>query len=257
MLLRRPEPQMRGSCWEQHVELELAEQTKTETDYVQGALLGKGQFGSCYRAIERSSGVEGCLKIVPKAARSRGSEEGRMLRLLRSASEPCCLRLLADPWKEDDGTNCFFMEMLAKSELTPFNASWERALHVAGDVGRALLFLERLCVVHNDIKIENIGQRGDGTCVLYDYGLAHLARSLGHVVGDARYAAPELGRLPVEHFNKGDAFSLGRTLQHLCAPAGSDWQAWMPTDKELVEGLLKKEFSERWGCSQVVAYVQQ
>eukprot|EP00928_Gymnodinium_smaydae_P019039 TRINITY_DN17267_c0_g3_i1.p1 TRINITY_DN17267_c0_g3~~TRINITY_DN17267_c0_g3_i1.p1 ORF type:complete len:617 (+),score=44.01 TRINITY_DN17267_c0_g3_i1:57-1907(+) len=85
------------------------------------------------------------------------------------------------------------------------------ALSIMDGVLRALAHIHALCIIHGDVKLENIVLRADGTAVLIDFGLSvHTSEKhrLKRIRGTPGYISPEilLGRGCT---SKSDVFSCG------------------------------------------------
>lgn len=227
-------------------------EARWETDYNTLGLLGQGDFGRVYAAEDVVTQTRGCLKVVEGR-----SSEGDLLALLQAhpAAPACLLRLLSGPWLDRDGCSCLFMESLPVSRLSRGSMDPDAAATcaVARDLAVALTFLAEVRIVHNDVKPENAGCRGDGTAVLYDYGLSHGAREGGHDLGSREFLAPEMGRLPLSHFERGDCYALGMTLAQVpspgCTAAGPRGIAL----GRACAGLLSRDYSGRLSAASALA----
>ncbi|MBW7908513.1 MAG: protein kinase [Kiritimatiellae bacterium] len=96
------------------------------------------------------------------------------------------------------------------------------ALRMAEATGRALAYAwEKDCIVHCDIKPDNIMLATDGSVKLTDLGLARfigLHRHSAHgtsIVGTPNYTAPEQAQGVPDLDCRADIYSLGATLYHL------------------------------------------
>jgi serine/threonine protein kinase len=218
--------------------------TRREVDFSVCALLGQGDFGKVYEVVEVRSGVRGCLKVV-----EGHSAEGDILcDLLRHSQSPTCmLRVLIDPWRDFDGASCLFMEMLAVGRLQPRSLEEGESRRVLRNLAEALAFLSRRRVVHNDVKLDNVGRREDGAAVLFDYGLAHPASREGHALGSREFLAPEMGVLPLEFFDRGDCYAMGLTL----VKAARDVSASQHV-RASCTGLLQRDFRRRLSAAGVL-----
>ena len=239
--------------------------TRSESEFIFGEKVGEGAFGTVRKAFQRSQEDHddwGCLKITRGCARS----EGHLVQYLaKSLQAPRVLLRVFLSWEEMASPAAFvFMEFLP-GEIAPHSccgrdaSSAQRAATILFDVLTALAFLAAEFVVHRDVKPDNIRERADGDKVLCDYGRAtHVLMTqtfpLNPIgLGSKMYLAPEMCRLPVENFNKHDAFAAGRTLQHILAPADmkTNWEefdyaaAWF---KPAVDGLLQPSFEDRFSA---------
>ena len=142
----------------------------------------------------------------------------------------------------ESGPAFFVMEYLEGEDLARTLAregplAWPRALHITGQIARALAAAHQRGVVHRDIKPQNclrVGRDGDPDFVkVLDFGLAKILSGTGKstwtVGGSPGYIAPEIyrgGR--TDH--RVDIFALGVVLHTLLLgrlPAQS------PSDVEL------------------------
>ncbi len=133
-----------------------------------------------------------------------GEEEGRLFIVMKFV----------------DGSN--LQEMLLKSgRLDPF-----RSIHVVAQVAAALDVAHAQTLVHRDIKPANVLIEGStGHVYLTDFGLAkEIADSsiteTDHVMGTARYVAPERLRNEDKGTIRGDVYSLGFLLWDLLTGIG-------------------------------------
>ncbi len=177
--------------------------------YEVGPRIGRGAFGSVYRAFDHRLRREVALKLVlahrasPRTV-ERLLREGRRLSLLRA---PTLARAVDAGW--DPGYGAFFLAMeLARGE--PLASRLERlgprphaeVGRVVGDVAAALAALHRDGVVHRDVTPSNVVVETDGRgrvvcAVLVDLGSAWHAdearlTSDGVLIGSNGYVAPEL-----------------------------------------------------------------
>ena len=219
-----------------------------QTEFVVGIVIGQGDFGKVYRATSLQSFARGCLKVVEANAVS--ANEGEMLRNLKARGDApnCMLRILMEPWLDTDRCCCVFLELLPTSQLLPGAfTDEEEGLRVLRDLAVALTFLSNAWVVHNDVKPANAGRRADGTTVLYDYGLAHGPSEKAHALGSLAFLAPEMGCLPLSHFDRGDCYALGLTIATLIEH--------LPTAPTLITacaGLSHNDYALRLSAAEVL-----
>lgn len=104
-------------------------------------------------------------------------------------------------------------EALRRGQLTP-----ERALHIVGEIAKALDYAHRHQVIHRDVKPANflLEDGPDDRVLLGDFGIARALddaglTTTGSMVTTVAYAAPEvLASDPVD--GRADLYSLGCTL---------------------------------------------
>ncbi len=187
-------------------------------------ILGHGGMGTVYLALQESLDREIALKVLlPSLARDPIATE-RFLREARYAAKLHHPNIAAI---HEVGTHADmpYMAMsyepggtLAQALHGPLEPG--RALGVVRDIGSALEHAHRRGVVHRDVKPENILLRGDGTCVLSDFGIAHaLAQPSGLTtegtsVGTPHYMSPEQLRGETVD-GRSDLYSLGIVLHQM------------------------------------------
>lgn len=182
------------------------------------AEIGRGSFGTVYRAWYPKLECEVALKIL------RDSDASRI-------REACLLAQIRHPnvvtvFGADtiDGRDGIWMEFVTGQTLKailekqgPFGA--DEAALIGRDVCRALAAVHLAGFVHGDIKAQNVMRGAGGRTVLMDFGAGHAAIDGDHspadrLVGSPVYVAPEVlagGRPTVQ----SDLYSLGVLLYHL------------------------------------------
>lgn len=162
-------------------------------------LLGRGGMGSVYRTREGAA-----LKLL--------RSEGRFLREVETYSRlrhPNLVFLL--DWGEVHGQVYLALEFIEGKTLAQLGAvEPEQARRWAADILEGLQELERLGIVHRDVKPDNI-MVDNGRARLLDFGIAAQAGAEGEAVGTAGYSAPEqLRGQPVDA--RADLYGLGAVL---------------------------------------------
>ena len=171
------------------------------------SLLGKGSYGSVYRASLR--GVQGCVKKL-SSNHIDCRNEGTVLQA--SQGHPNVCKLLSLHWCSETHAPVLFLELLAPlpSVMDPCN------LHdVSRDILSALTYLWRLTIVHNDIKPDNILVRHTREYVLSDFGSALTVGPgpLPEGDGSAEYLPPDRFQCQTgSDLHKVDVYSLGLSL---------------------------------------------
>jgi serine/threonine protein kinase len=107
------------------------------------------------------------------------------------------------------------------------------ASHLARQLLEAVAFIHGAGVLHRDIKPSNVLINPDGDVMLFDFGIAlspsaQRLTQAGHVMGTARYVAPEVlrGQPPDE---RADLYSCGVLLE-VCAGVAASPSLWHVID---------------------------
>ncbi|HTQ18767.1 serine/threonine-protein kinase PknH/PknJ, partial [Mycobacterium sp.] len=191
-------------------------------------VLGAGGTGTVYLVRDPDFPRNDALKVVgPELSRDGGFRA----RLVREADAAAALDhpniVLIYRRGECDGQFWIAMRFVdgadAEAVLRAGAMAPARAVHIIGQVGKALDFAHQRGVVHGDIKPSNFLLSGpvgpDERVMLGDFGIARGLGDVGLTVTDSVlaticYAAPEvLAGGPVDH--RADLYSLGGTLFRL------------------------------------------
>jgi tetratricopeptide (TPR) repeat protein len=177
--------------------------------YILRNRLGGGAFAVVWRAFDVERGREVALKILDLESRYGKAERERLLDSARldmeaanRARHPGLVRVYAIG-RDARGNVYLSVEFIAGTDLRekldgkPAHDPAEVRSTMA-DVADALAALHGQGVVHRDLKPENIMLREDGSPVLVDFGIAHIAgiaEKPGSVSrGSPGYSSPEQTR---------------------------------------------------------------
>ncbi len=234
--------------------------------------IGRGGFGSVFRARQLSVGRDVAIKVInPELADDpeficRFEAEAELVDQL----EHPCIVPLYDFWREP-GAAFMVMRLLkggslaqALQKATPL----ANPLAILRQVAMALSTAHKACVVHRDLKPANVLLDELGNCCLADFGVAKKLDNdsgrtqIGEIVGSIAYCSPEqlrgtvvnassdiyaLGLLAFELFTGRRPFS-GSTreaiiYQHLNQPPPSV-REFSPQLSERVDAVLKKALAK-------------
>ena len=189
--------------------------------------LGRGGFGTVFRATDTSLGREVALKILhPQLTTEpdfldRFRNEARLVASLRSSNIVTIFEL-----SEQDGRIFIAMDYQAGGSLKELIDSHgpitlEDSIRIIQQVGKGLTKAHARGLIHRDIKPANILFDEDGNAVIGDFGLAHtlvktssMPASGTSMVGTPAYMAPELWRgKPASPAS--DIYSLGCILYEM------------------------------------------
>ncbi len=194
--------------------------------------VGRGSFGTVYRARDEKLGREVAIKIISgeRAGTSAVGDEThareRFLaeaRALASVRHPNVLNVYAV--LEERGHFALVTELIVGEPLSevlegkgPLSA--EEAAHVGVEVCRALAAVHAAGIVHRDVKTQNVLREKGGRIVLLDFGLGSYfaegrePEAAGALAGSPLFIAPETlrGQKP----GRGvDLYALGMMLYNL------------------------------------------
>lgn len=164
-------------------------------------VIGKGGFGTVYRATHRSLGSEAAVKVLDPAHVEGSSRQrfDREAQVAASLDHPHIVRVLA--LGEENGQVFIAMEYFPEGDLTRWikdhgPLSRTDMLTLLADVAAALDYAHARQAWHRDVKPGNILMDAAGHAHLGDFGLVaqpdapHLTQ-IGGVVGSPAYMAPE------------------------------------------------------------------
>ncbi|GKU90835.1 hypothetical protein SLEP1_g4780 [Rubroshorea leprosula] len=189
--------------------------------------LGAGGFGAVYKgvlanrtavAVKQLEGIEqGEKQFRMEVATISSTHHLNLVRLIGFCSEGRHRLLVYEFMKNGSLDNFLF----ATDEHSGKMLNWETRFNVALGTARGITYLHeecRDCIVHCDIKPENILLDENYNAKVSDFGLAklinpkdHRHRTLTSVRGTRGYLAPEwLANLPIT--SKSDVYSYGMVL---------------------------------------------
>ncbi|CAI9114683.1 OLC1v1015462C1 [Oldenlandia corymbosa var. corymbosa] len=189
--------------------------------------LGEGGFGAVYKgvlanrtvaAVKQLEGIEqGEKQFRMEVATISSTHHLNLVRLIGFCSEGRH-RLLVYEFMKNGSLDKF---LFSSEEQSQKMLNWETRYNIALGTARGITYLHeecRDCIVHCDIKPENILLDENYNAKVSDFGLAklinpkdHRYRTLTSVRGTRGYLAPEwLANLPIT--SKSDIYSYGMVL---------------------------------------------
>ena len=191
------------------------------------AQLGKGAFGTVYRAENRVLNREVAIKVLPRTLVVDDKDTvKRFLREARTAAQLDHPNVVT-VYKLGRDKDWYYieMQMVEGQTLTQLveqrgRLAVKEATRIVRLIAEALHFAHQRNVVHRDVKAANVLVTSDGRVMVSDFGLAKcLADASGSagttgIVGTPLYMAPELAEgMPADA--RSDIYALGITLYYL------------------------------------------
>lgn len=204
---------------------ELQQATKDFKDKV-----GSGGFGTVFKgtlpnktivAVKKLEGIEQGEKQFRMEVATIGSTHHLNLAKLIGFCSERRHRLLVYEFMKNTSLDNF---LFASADESSKKLDWDARFGIALGTARGITYLHeecRDCIIHCDIKPENILLDDNFHAKVSDFGLAklinvreHQNRALSNVMGTRGYLAPEwLANLPIT--SKSDVFSFGMVLLEL------------------------------------------
>jgi len=195
-------------------------------------LIGRGGMGAVYEATNVSIGKRVALKFLDRDASRDADAVARFQREAEAAGaiESAHIVHIFDSGTAHDGRPFLVMEYLAGEDLRARlkrdgRLSVADAIHVTGQVLRALARAHAAGIVHRDLKPDNVFlcRRDDDPIFvkLVDFGISKITRReatadtltrRGVVLGTAFYMSPEQAQALRDIDGRSDLFSVGAIL---------------------------------------------
>lgn len=184
-----------------------------------GDCIGRGAFGSVYRALNLSTGETVAIKTVPTSNLSRADLTVIMqeIDLLKNLHHPNIVKYHG--FVKSSENLYIILEYCENGSLHSICRNFGKmpenlvSLYTA-QVLQGLLFLHEQGVIHRDIKGANILTTKEGLVKLADFGVATKQADGGSVVGTPYWMAPEVIELSGAS-TASDIWSLGCTVIEL------------------------------------------
>ncbi|KAF8677773.1 Serine/Threonine protein kinase, catalytic domain [Rhizoctonia solani] len=202
--------------------LVVKEEGQPAIHYSLGDCIGKGQFGSVYRALNLTTGQMVAVKQL--ALDGLSAEEVKSLKkevdLLKSLSHPSIVKY--EGMAQDEEHLSIVLEYVENGSLGQTLKAFGKLNEklVASYVIRileGLHYLHQCSVVHCDLKAANILTTKNGNVKLSDFGVSlnlHAMEKVNEVAGTPNWMAPEVIELKGAS-TKSDIWSLGCVIVEL------------------------------------------
>lgn len=259
--------------------------------------IGKGAFGTAYKAIRKSDNKIIALKIIPITPTTTPTMLATLddeINALKQISEPTCGNIFVvcyyGSYKTDtqyliemeyiEGIDMF--QFVKNPDLTK-DYYYYYLLLIARDVSLGLQYVHEKGVIHNDIKLENIMiELSTYTPKIIDFGLACLTKTgeCMKVAGTLSYMTPEFIKEEGAKSTASDMWCLGIALyaavmkrfpfpsykiyeqlknEILYHPVSNIDRNVLNGDllNTIIQGLLRKDVVSRYTAAEVVAFIDQ
>jgi serine/threonine protein kinase len=198
-----------------------------------GEVIGKGQIGVVFRAVDTDHGKPVALKVLQREFSKDREEIQRFIRAMKTMLPLRHRNLIVLYGAGKTAGYCWIsMELVEGESLTQViqrigvagMLDWRHAYRVAVHIGRALDYAHGRQIIHRNITPQNvIIQASDNEAKLGDLMLAKamegkLAEQItkpGELVGDVNYMSPERTRYNSDLDGRADIFSLGAMVYAL------------------------------------------
>ena len=226
--------------------------------------LGKGSFGTVYRATDISLGRQVALKILhpQMAADAEFIERFRKEARLAAALESPYILTIYEVG-EEGGRYFISMRYYPNGSLADLlkggSLSLNQAVTILTQISEGLQKLHAKGWVHRDLKPSNILFDADGRAVVADFGLARALTSAGSsssgTAGTPHYKAPELWRGKPPASPATDVYALGCILGEMLT--GKTLFTGDTPDEVMTKHVLEgPEFGTTWPPSDVSPELQ-
>ena len=175
---------------------------KLQGKYKLERLINKGGFAPVFQATEEFVGRSVAIKMIPKASYPQNRQRYLLTEMQTMGMTWGHPNIVAIHTVEPGDDECFayivmeyvdgdnLSHILSNDPLPQF-----RAITVALDICRGLMFAHTHSIIHRDIKPQNIMITSDQTAKITDFGVARIleeaSQYAGTVTGTRKYMAPE------------------------------------------------------------------
>ena len=212
---------------------------------------GEGAYGVVYRAVDKAEGGFGTVAV--KKIKINNPGEGmpqtalREIAVLQELSHPHIVKLMDVEYKPEDTRLYLVFEWLSmdlrqhmdrlKEMEPPRRLTLATMRRFTQQILRGVEYCHERCILHRDIKPQNLLVDGNGNIKIADFGLARVftlpMRTYTHEVVTLWYRAPEV-LLGIKKYTAAiDVWSVGTVMAEMLMN-GPMW----PADSE-IEQLLK------------------
>ena len=247
--------------------------------------LGKGSFGSVYKARHRPSGTIVAVKVIPLTGEDEDGLEDmrREIALLQECVHPNVVRyfgsFMGDDYLWIVMEHCGGGSVRDVLDATKSPLNEPQIAYVCGEALKGLVYLHSVYKLHRDIKCSNILLTDDGFVKLADFGVAaRLTRTMSKretFTGTPHWMAPEVIQ-ESRYDGKVDVWALGVSAMEMAevnpprhdvhpmrvifmitaepAPALREAERWSDSFKNFVSRCLQKDARKRPDAAELLPH---
>ena len=247
--------------------------------------LGKGSFGSVYKARHRPSGTIVAVKVIPLSGEDEDGLEDmrREIALLQECVHPNVVRyfgsFMGDDYLWIVMEHCGGGSVRDVLDATKSPLNEPQIAYVCGEALKGLVYLHSVYKLHRDIKCSNILLTDDGFVKLADFGVAaRLTRTMSKretFTGTPHWMAPEVIQ-ESRYDGKVDVWALGVSAMEMAevnpprhdvhpmrvifmitaepAPALREAERWSDSFKNFVQRCLQKDARKRPDAAELLPH---
>uniref|UniRef100_A0A7S0CQI4 non-specific serine/threonine protein kinase n=1 Tax=Micromonas pusilla TaxID=38833 RepID=A0A7S0CQI4_MICPS len=247
--------------------------------------LGKGSFGSVYKARHRPSGTIVAVKVIPLTGEDEDGLEDmrREIALLQECVHPNVVRyfgsFMGDDYLWIVMEHCGGGSVRDVLDATKSPLNEPQIAYVVGEALKGLVYLHSVYKLHRDIKCSNILLTDDGFVKLADFGVAaRLTRTMSKretFTGTPHWMAPEVIQ-ESKYDGKVDVWALGVSAMEMAevnpprhdvhpmrvifmitaepAPALREAERWSDSFKNFVSRCLQKDARKRPDAAELLPH---
>ncbi|GLJ08675.1 hypothetical protein SUGI_0093460 [Cryptomeria japonica] len=262
--------------------MEIKTEASKPQEWIRGAIIGAGAFGTVSLAINKSNGE---LFAVKSMAVNSVSYLENEFNVLKSLDSPHIVKCLAKDYSVENGVEVcnLMMEYLPGGSvadlLSKFGGQLDESVTKSFTRGilRGLDYLHRQGIVHCDIKGKNVLVGGTGLVKLGDFGSARRTekKGLNGLSGTPLWMAPEVVN-QVEQEPASDIWSVGCTVVEMATgrppwgtasnPLAALYQigctddlpecpsCLSPQGRDFLDKCFRRDPKQRWTAAQLLEH---
>ncbi|KAK9791184.1 hypothetical protein WJX73_010684 [Symbiochloris irregularis] len=197
-----------------------------------GSILGRGSYGSVFKAVVRATGEIVAIKIIDTAPEAEHKEIQKEIDMLRECQHPNIVRYLGS-WQARNAL-WIVMEYCGGGSVSDLitvakdmHLEEDLVAYLVSEILAGLTYLHSIGKVHRDIKCGNILLSDTGQVKLADFGVAaQLTSTMSKrmtYIGTPHWMAPEV--IAESHYDgKVDVWSLGISVMEMAEGKPPRWK---------------------------------